>query len=130
MADSTSEAPKAAPPARRQESSPATTDSGGSGGGEGLKGAVEAGYKARVSVPGHDNVDARLDNRAGAARPPVEDWPAKPQQIDGPDLMHQTEHTAATLREREEVGNVKGMFSPGPHGLSGEDEREGVAHTQ
>jgi hypothetical protein len=83
-------------------------------------------HEARVTVPGASNVDARLDNRTGADRPPLESFPAKPQQIDGPDVMHQVEHTRRTLKQREqEAGDRKGMFSPGPHGLSDERLREG-----
>lgn len=93
--------------------------------GEGLRDALQATHEARTTVPGRPGVDARLDNRTGAAAPPVESWPAKPQQIDGPDLAHQAEHTAATLRNLEqEVGERKGMYSPGPHGLSDEKLRE------
>jgi hypothetical protein len=91
----------------------------------GLREATQALHAARVSVPGHDNVDARLDNRSGPFRPPLEEFPAKPQQIDGPDLIHQVEHTRRTLDAVEDPGPVKGMFSPGPHGLSDEDMREG-----
>lgn len=93
--------------------------------GEGLREALQASHEARTTVPGAPGVDARLDNRTGAARPRLEEWPAKPQQVDGPDLAHQAEHTAAVLRERAEVaGERKGMYSPGPHGLSDEELRE------
>jgi hypothetical protein len=80
-------------------------------------------------VPGASNVDARLDNRTGDARPPLEAFPAKPQQVDGPDVIHQVEHTRKVLEDRRNGAgdNVerKGMFSPGPHGLSDESLREG-----
>lgn len=96
--------------------------------GEGLKDALQAAHEARTKVPGFDGVDARLDNRAGAARPPLEEWPAKPQQIDGPDVAHQNEHTRKVLsgRNTEDLGPRKGMHSIGSHGL-GDDEqlREG-----
>jgi len=93
--------------------------------GEGLREALQASHEARTTVPGFPGVDARLDNRTGAARPPLESWPAKPQQVDGPDLAHQAEHTRRVLAEREEaVGERKGAFSPGPHGLSEESLRE------
>jgi hypothetical protein len=96
--------------------------------GEGLADALEASFKARTEVPGHEGVDARLDNRAGAFRPRLEEWPAKPQQVDGPDLAGQIEHTKRALQEREsEVGDRKGQFSPGPHGLSDESQRGGQA---
>ncbi|MEU1810958.1 hypothetical protein [Micromonospora aurantiaca (nom. illeg.)] len=92
----------------------------------GVRQEVTDAHQARIAVPGADQVDARLDNRTGADRPPVEQWPAKPQQIDGPDVAHQVEHTRRTLREREQgTGVRKGMFSPGPHGLSDESLREG-----
>lgn len=90
-------------------------------------------HEARVTVPGASNVDARLDNRVGTDRPKLESFPAKPQQIDGPDVMHQAEHTAKVLADRakgndgtgEKDVERKGMFSPGPHGLSDESLREG-----
>lgn len=70
-------------------------------------------------------VDPRLDNRTGDQRPPLEEFPAKPQQIDGPDLLHQKEATAAALEAKDEDDvERKGMFSPGPHGLSDESVRE------
>jgi hypothetical protein len=91
----------------------------------GLGAAIEAAHKARTEVPGHPGIDARLDNRTGVARPPLESWPAKPQQVDGPDVAHQAEHTRRTLANREsDLGERKGMHSPGPHGLSEEALRE------
>lgn len=92
----------------------------------GIKSAAQDAHEARVSVPGADGVDARLDNRQGAQRPPLEDFPAKPQQVDGPDVLHQVEHTARTLQDANDDVTRKGMFSPGPHGLSDEDERRGT----
>ena len=94
--------------------------------GDGLRDAVQAAHRARTTVPGFDGVDARLDNRTGADRPPLEEWPAKPQQIDGPDVAGQLEHTRRVLSEREsaDAGNRKGQFSPGPHGLSDTGLRE------
>jgi len=93
--------------------------------------SVEQAHEARITVPGASKVDARLDNRTGADRPPLEKFPAKPQQVDGPDVIHQVEHTRATLK-KDALGNDvgdpgarKGMFSPGPHGLSDESLREG-----
>ncbi len=91
----------------------------------GVKGEARNNHEARTTVPGADGVDARLDNRRGADRPPLETWPAKPQQIDGPDVMTQVEHTRKVLAERDDVaGERKGMFSAGPHGLSDESLRE------
>jgi hypothetical protein len=86
---------------------------------------VTASHERRTSVPGASNVDARLDNRTGSDRPPLESFPAKPQQVDGPDVAHQVEHTRATL-DKDALGRDvkksdderKGMFSPGPHGLT------------
>ncbi len=80
-------------------------------------------HERRTTVPGASNVDARLDNRTGADRPSLESFPAKPQQVDGPDVTTQVEHTRKTLhkdalgRDPKEAGERKGMFSPGPHGL-------------
>lgn len=96
--------------------------------GEGLGDALQAQHKARTEVPGHEGVDARLDNRQGRFRPVFEDWPAKPQQIDGPDVVHQVEHTRETLGQlTDDVdGDAKGMYSIGSHGLSKDaDLREG-----
>jgi hypothetical protein len=105
---------KPEPQAPRQGNSGQSQDPG-----EGLGDALQAQHKARTEVPGHPGIDARLDNRAGVFRPPLEEWPAKPQQIDGPDVAHQVEHTRETLKKVEEsVGPVKGQFSIGSHGLS------------
>jgi hypothetical protein len=94
---------------------------------QGLGAAVQAQYDTRTTVPGRPDVDARLDNRQGPFRPPLEEWPAKPQQIDGPDVVHQVEHTRATLGELQDDGvQRKGMFSIGSHGLGRDEElREG-----
>ena len=96
--------------------------------GEGIRDAVESSFKARTQVPGFDGIDARLDNRSGAARPPLEEWPAKPQQIDGPDVAGQAEHTRKALQDRdsEDLGARKGMHSIGSHGLGSDEQlREG-----
>lgn len=98
-----------------------------------VKESVEAAHANRVEVDAKASglakgevVDARLDNRTGTDRPQVEVFPAVPQQIDGPDVMHQAEFTRAYLdKEAERVGNRKGMFSPGPHGLSEVQARKG-----
>ncbi|MEV8548320.1 hypothetical protein AB0L04_00495 [Streptomyces glaucescens] len=60
-------------------------------------------------------IDPRLDNRRGDQRPKLEEFPAKPQQIDGPELGQ--ERAVAARAEREDVGPRKGAKSPGPHGL-------------
>lgn len=88
---------------------------------------LQAAHERRTTVPGSPGVDARLDNRTGSDRPPLETFPAKPQQIDGPDVAHQAEHTRATLAARATGDDVerKGQFSPGPHGLSDESLRAG-----
>lgn len=61
-------------------------------------------------------IDPRLDNRTGKQRPKLEEFPAKPQQIDGPELGQ--EKTFAGKRD-EHADNTprKGAKSPGPHGL-------------
>lgn len=84
---------------------------------------MKSGHEARTTVAGAPGVDARLDNRSGKDRPPMETFPAKPQQIDGPDVMGQVEHTRRTLEDREDTVNRKGMFSPGMHGLADESAR-------
>lgn len=96
------------------------------GGGQGLADQLNESYAARVTVPGAPNVDARLDNRTGTDRPSLETFPAKPQQVDGPDVAHQREFTRAFLAARgsADEGDRKGMYSPGPHGLSDEALRE------
>lgn len=93
---------------------------------QGLADQLNESYAARVTVPGAPNVDARLDNRTGADRPSLETFPAKPQQVDGPDVAHQREFTRAFLAARggADEGDRKGMYSPGPHGLSDEALRE------
>lgn len=72
-------------------------------------------------------VDARLDNRVGAQRPQRVDFPAVPQQVDGPDVAHQAEFTRRYLDnlQSDNAEGLLGMHSPGPHGLSGMEEREG-----
>jgi hypothetical protein len=72
-------------------------------------------------------VDARLDNRAGADRPARVDFPAVPQQVDGPDVAHQAEFTRRFLSQQKSANpeGLLGMSSPGPHGLSDAKERQG-----
>lgn len=101
------------------------------GPGSGVRKEAEAAHAARTegdtdNLAKGDVVDARLDNRVAEDRPKREQWPAVPQQVDGPDLVHQAEFTKAYLAAREDpkvVGDRKGMHSPGPHGLGSEDER-------
>lgn len=81
--------------------------------------------QARYRNPDNPDVDVRLDDRTGENRPPLEEFPAVPQQIDGPDVEHQAEHTAAHRAKGKPDDDVarKGARSLGPHGLS-EDEDE------
>ncbi len=94
----------------------------------GVREQVEQTHEARVVNPDADSaegtVDARLDNRTGRHRPPLQTFPAKPQQVDGPDVMGQAEHTRRTLQARGKAEPSRGMFSAGPHGLSAESVRE------
>jgi hypothetical protein len=74
-------------------------------------------------------VDARLDNRTGDARPRRVDFPAAPQQVDGPDLPHQNEYTRRYLdgleKSKTKAGDLLGAHSAGPHSLSKDEERKG-----
>lgn len=68
-----------------------------------LSDALQAGHKARTTVPGRPDVDARLDNR----RP--EDLESrtygpddeKPQHVDGPDVAGQVKHTRSVLGKKK-----------------------------
>lgn len=100
--------------------------------GSGVKDALEEAHEGRTSLADTKGlakgevVDARLDNRTGTDRPRRESWPAVPQQVDGPDVVHQAEFTKAYLDAVDSSvasGSRKGMHSPGPHGLGSEDER-------
>jgi hypothetical protein len=64
-------------------------------------------------------IDPRLDNRQGSQRPKLETFPAKPQQIDGPELGEEPRpgEVRAHADLDEKAGPRKGMRSPGPHGL-------------
>lgn len=62
-------------------------------------------------------VDPRLDNRAGTQRPPLEEYPAKPQQIDGGDLSDMPDRPQPAHAIDDDPVARKGMRSPGPHGL-------------
>src|SRR3954454_4492346 len=85
---------------------------------------VEKGYK--FGGDGYaEGVHPALDNRLGSQRPPLETDPAVPQQVDGPDLLHQAEHAEAVGRAEQEANVArKGMFSPGDHGLGDLSARE------
>lgn len=93
--------------------------------------AVKAGKAEKL--PDHGDIsdlentdpDPRLDNRRGSQRPPLEDFPAKPQQIDGGDLSsipRNVKEIAKAVKDAEDKDTVnrKGAQSPGPVGL-GED---------
>jgi hypothetical protein len=62
-------------------------------------------------------IDPRLDNRTGDQRPKLEEFPAKPQQIDGPEVGEERVRPAKRGRAVEDRGPRKGAKSPGPHGL-------------
>lgn len=72
-------------------------------------------------------VDPRLDNRTGTERPKRTDFPAVPQQVDGPDIAHQKEFTKRYLDnlQADDAKDRLGMASPGPHGLSDLKQAEG-----
>lgn len=71
--------------------------------GKGLADELAAHHKARTTVPGREGVDARLDNRPPEAFEPVTFGPddAKPQHVDGPDVVGQVEHTRKVLAARK-----------------------------
>lgn len=92
--------------------------------------AVKAGKAEKL--PDHGDIsdlkntepDPRLDNRRGVDRPKLEDFPAKPQQVDGGDISSmprnsaEVDKAAAELNKTaEKQGKVKGAQSPGPVGL-------------
>ncbi|MBX9425432.1 hypothetical protein [Streptomyces lateritius] len=62
-------------------------------------------------------IDPRLDNRTGDQRPKLEGFPAKPQQIDGPEIGEEPVRHAKRGRSAADHGTRKGAKSPGPHGL-------------
>lgn len=80
--------------------------------------------QARYRNPSNPDVDMRLDDRTGAARPPLEEFPAVPQQVDGPDVEHQAQHTADHRAKGVDDDDVerKGAKSLGPHGLSDDED--------
>lgn len=71
-------------------------------------------------------VDPRLDNRMGHQRPPQREWPAVPQQVDGPEVGEDfsAHYPAEGKKFRDEEADFKaaGMQSKGPHGLGDDDE--------
>jgi hypothetical protein len=88
-----SAAPKPAPP----KNEPTARD-----GGDSIADATKAAHSARTIVPGREGVDARLDNRTPEALEQRTFGPddAKPQQVDGPDVAGQIEHTRSVLAKR------------------------------
>jgi hypothetical protein len=72
------------------------------------------------------DVNPNLDNRTGDQRPPLVDFPAKPQQVDGPEVGHFAEHDEEHGEEFAErfgpkVDRPAGMKSEGQHGLGDTD---------
>jgi hypothetical protein len=80
---------------------------------------MEPGYMDKLQQSLPKGVDPRLDNRTGDDRPVLEHDPAVPQQVDGPDLMHQAEHAEAVARHAKTFDDVEraGMSSRGHHSL-------------
>lgn len=65
-------------------------------------------------------VNPALDNRTGDQRPYVAEYPAKPQQIPGPEVGHFAEHAEkhrALADKFARKDDALGMRSPGRHGL-------------
>lgn len=78
-------------------------------------------------------VNPLLDNRLGDQRPEVAEWPAKPQQIDGPEVGHFGEHAERFGDQAEKFRNLAdpaGAKSEGPHGLGPHGVTVGDAHGQ
>ncbi|MFF5795798.1 hypothetical protein [Streptomyces albogriseolus] len=109
MADSKSEKPTT------QSPSSTTPSTGSSSSSPRAKESAETSTQALAVDAENPGIDPRLDNRTGDQRPKLEEFPAKPQQIDGPELGQ--ERAVAARAEREDVGQRKGAKSPGPHGL-------------
>ncbi|MBX6382027.1 MAG: hypothetical protein IRZ07_03485 [Microbispora sp.] len=72
--------------------------------------------KTTMPEANEDRIDPRLDNRTGADRPPLEDFPATPQQVNGPELGDPVDRDAVAARVKDDQPR-KGMKSTGPHGL-------------
>jgi hypothetical protein len=111
MADNKS-TEKTTNPSSTSESSPSTGSSSTSTRAQDQAKPTTQALAVDAADPG---IDPRLDNRTGDQRPKLEEFPAKPQQIDGPELGE--EKAAAARAERQDVGQRKGAKSPGPHGL-------------
>ncbi|MFD5294780.1 hypothetical protein ACFWJU_06190 [Streptomyces mutabilis] len=110
MADSKAEKPTT--PSSVSQSTPSTGGSTSSTRASDQAGPSTEKLAVDADAPG---IDPRLDNRTGDQRPKLEDFPAKPQQIDGPELGQ--ERKVAARAKDEDGGPRKGAKSPGPHGL-------------
>lgn len=89
---------------------------------------AEPGYFDRLKENlDQTDADPRLDNRSGSDRAARVSDPAVPQQVDGPDLMHQADHAEAVARKAAAADRPErvGMFSPGDHSLGDYEERGG-----
>jgi hypothetical protein len=68
-------------------------------------------------------VNPRLDNRLGDQRPPLEEYPAKPQQVPGPEVGHFAEHAEefeelnSKFTGGKDVDRLGGLRTEGRHGL-------------
>jgi len=113
MADSKTEKPAT----QTQTGSSSTPSTGGSSSSSRAKDQAETSTQALAVDAERPGIDPRLDNRTGDQRPKLEEFPAKPQQIDGPELGEEKAVAARADRDREDVGQRKGAKSPGPHGL-------------
>ncbi len=64
-------------------------------------------------------VNPALDNRTGDQRPEMVEWPAKPQQVDGPEVGHFAEHAEqfGDAASKSTPAAPAGTKAEGPHGL-------------
>lgn len=86
--------PRAAEP--KTEAAPKPADPS-----KGLSDEIKASHHARITVPGRDGVDARLDNRSvEELETPVYDGVNKPQHVNGPDVAGQVEFTRKVLAKQ------------------------------
>lgn len=73
-------------------------------------------------------VDPRVDNRMGRQRPRKVEWPAKPQQVDGPevgeDFSAHYPPEGEKFRDNEDFEPM-GQHSAGRHGLGEDDDSVG-----
>jgi hypothetical protein len=101
-----------------EKTTPATTGTPSTGGRRASRDteAAEPATQELAVDPEEPRIDPRLDNRTGDQRPLLETFPAKPQQIDGPEVG-ETPPARARARKKAVDGPRKGRRSPGPHGL-------------